>query len=80
MAGSWSEDYQEALYRDNLNMFSNIPNLAGVSPWVLFDFLSPYRQHPLNQSFFNRKGVLSDQGRKKKAWYIMKEYYTHLSE
>lgn len=80
VAGSWSEDYQEALYRDNLNMFSNIPNLAGVSPWVLFDFLSPYRQHPLNQSFFNRKGVLSDQGRKKKAWYIMKEYYTHLSE
>ncbi len=76
VAGSWSEDYQAALYRDNLTMFGNIPNLAGVSPWVLFDFLSPYRQHPVNQSFFNRKGLLSDQGKKKKAWYVMREYYT----
>ena len=76
VAGSWSEDYQAALYRDNLVMFGNIPNLAGVSPWVLFDFLSPYRQHPVNQSFFNRKGLLSDQGKKKKAWYVMHEYYT----
>ncbi len=76
VAGSWSEDYQAALYRDNLVMFGNIPNLAGVSPWVLFDFLSPYRQHPVNQSWFNRKGLLSDKGRKKKAWYIMREYYT----
>ena len=76
VAGSWSEDYQAALYRDNLTMFGNIPNLAGVSPWVLFDFLSPYRQHPVNQSWFNRKGLLSDKGKKKKAWYIMREYYT----
>ncbi len=76
VAGSWSEDYQAALYRDNLVMFGNIPNLAGVSPWVLFDFLSPYRQHPVNQSWFNRKGLLSDKGRKKKAWFIMREYYT----
>ncbi len=76
VAGSWSEDYQAALYLDNLTMFGNIPNLAGVSPWVLFDFLSPYRQHPVNQSWFNRKGLLSDKGKKKKAWYIMREYYT----
>lgn len=74
-AGSWSEDYQAALYRDNLTMFRNIPNLAGVSPWVLFDFLSPYRQHPVNQSSFNRKGLLSDKGVKKQAWHIMHEYY-----
>ena len=74
-AGSWSEDYQAALYRDNLTMFRNIPNLAGVSPWVLFDFLSPYRQHPVNQSSFNRKGLLSDRGVKKQAWHIMHEYY-----
>ena len=74
-ASSWSEDYQAALYRDNLTMFRNIPNLAGVSPWVLFDFLSPYRQHPVNQSSFNRKGLLSDKGVKKQAWHIMHEYY-----
>ena len=75
-ASSWSEDYQASLYRDNLRMFENIPNLAGVSPWVLYDFLSPYRQHPVNQAFFNRKGVLSDKGEKKKAWYVMNDYYS----
>ena len=76
VASSWSEDYQAALYRDNLAMFAGIPNLAGVSPWVLYDFLSPYRQHPVNQNWFNRKGLLSDKGRKKRAWYIMHDFYT----
>ena len=75
IASSWSEDYQAALYRDNLTMFRNIPNLAGVSPWVLFDFLSPYRQHPVNQNWFNRKGLLSDKGVKKRAWYVMHDFY-----
>ena len=76
VAGSWSEDYQASLYADNLAMFDRIPNLAGISPWILFDFMSPYRQHPVNQSFFNRKGLLSDKGEKKRAWYIMHDRYT----
>lgn len=75
VASSWSEEYQEALYRDNLRMFENIPNLRGVSPWVLFDFRSPFRFHPTNQDGWNRKGLVSDQGYRKKAWYLMKAYY-----
>jgi beta-glucuronidase len=75
VASSWSEDYQAALYRDNLQMFKNIPNLRGVSPWVLFDFRSPFRFHPSNQDGWNRKGLVSDQGYRKKAWYIMKDYF-----
>lgn len=74
-AFSWSEEYQERLYRDNIEMFSHIPNLAGVSPWILFDFRSPYRFHPQNQSDWNRKGLVSDRGYRKKAWYLMHEYY-----
>ena len=74
-ASSWSEEYQEALYRDNLRMFENIPNLRGVSPWILFDFRSPFRFHPTNQEGWNRKGLVSDQGYRKKAWYLMKAYY-----
>ena len=75
VASSWSEEYQEALYRDNLRMFENIPNLRGVSPWILFDFRSPFRFHPANQEGWNRKGLVSDQGYRKKAWYLMKAYY-----
>ena len=74
-ASSWSEEYQEALYRDNLHMFENIPNLRGVSPWILFDFRSPFRFHPTNQEGWNRKGLVSDRGYRKKAWYLMKAYY-----
>ena len=75
MASSWSEEYQERLYRDNLEMFRHIPNLAGISPWILFDFRSPYRFHPTNQEDWNRKGLVSDQGYRKKAWYLIHDYY-----
>lgn len=75
VASSWSEEYQAKLYDDNIVMFNNIPNLRGVSPWILFDFRSPFRFHPTNQEGWNRKGLVSDQGYRKKAWYIMKEYF-----
>lgn len=74
-AGSWSEEYQAEQYRNNLAMFAQIPNLAGVSPWILFDFRSPYRFHPTNQDGWNRKGLVSDKGMRKQAWYIMHDYY-----
>ena len=74
-ASSWSEEYQEQLYIDNLAMFANIPNLAGISPWILFDFRSPYRFHPTNQEGWNRKGLLSDRGQRKKAWHVIHDYY-----
>jgi len=75
IVSSWSEDYQATLYRDNLEMLKHIPNLRGTSPWILFDFRSPFRFHPTNQEDWNRKGLVSDQGYRKKAWYLMKEYY-----
>ena len=56
-------------------MFANIPNLAGISPWILFDFRSPYRFHPTNQEGWNRKGLLSDRGQRKKAWHVIHDYY-----
>ena len=74
-AQSWSEEYQEALYKKNLVTFKNIPNLRGTSPWVLFDFRSPTRLLPNFQDGWNRKGLVSDQGFRKKAWYIMNEFY-----
>jgi len=72
---SWSEEMMEKLYRDNLKMFNNIPNLSGTVPWLLFDFRSPNRWHKQNQDGWNRKGLVSDKGQRKKAWYVMKAYY-----
>lgn len=78
VASSWSEDYQAKLYKDNIVMFKQIPNLRGVSPWVLFDFRSPFRFHPTYQDGWNRKGLVSDQGYRKKAWYIMRDYFQNI--
>jgi beta-glucuronidase len=47
---------------------------------VLADFRSPYRMQSTYQKGWNRKGLLSDQGEKKKAWYIMKAYYDGLKD
>ena len=79
-AHSWSEEYQEELYNKNLIMFKNIPNMRGICPWVLFDFRSPNRLHPLFQEGWNRKGLISDKGQRKKAWYIMKNFYGELDK
>ena len=56
-------------------MFEQVPTLAGISPWILFDFRSPRRLHPTKQSCWNRKGLISDQGYRK-AWYVIHEYYS----
>ncbi|AOC95465.1 Beta-glucuronidase [Flavobacterium anhuiense] len=76
----WNEEYQEELYIQNTQMFNRIEGLAGVSPWILVDFRSPRRQLPNIQDFFNRKGLISDQGIKKKAFYVMKDWYKQKEE
>jgi beta-glucuronidase len=74
-AFSWREEYQEQIYKDQVTMFPTIPNLVGVCPWLLVDYRSPGRMHPIFQRGWNRKGLLSDKGEKKKAWFIIKKFY-----
>jgi beta-glucuronidase len=78
-ASSWNEDYQEQLYKDQVTMFSRINDLNGVFPWLLVDYRSSGRMHPVYQKGWNRKGLISDHGEKKKAWYIMKSYYNTIN-
>jgi beta-glucuronidase len=71
----WSEEYQDALYRNQFQMLDKIPGLRGMTPWILVDFRSPRRQHPYFQDFWNRKGLISDDGKKKQAFWTLKGYY-----
>jgi beta-glucuronidase len=71
----WSEEYQEALYRNQITLLGKIGNLRGMTPWILTDFRSPRRQHPIYQNFWNRKGLMSETGKKKKAFFILKDFY-----
>ncbi len=71
----FTEENQALVYKNNLIMLDNIDALRGVTPWILKDFRSPRRPLPGIQDFWNRKGLLSENGTRKQAWYLMKDWY-----
>jgi beta-glucuronidase len=77
----WSEEYQEWFYQEQVAMFKRMPdNFSGLSPWILADFRSPRRNHPIYQQGWNRKGLIDDQGNKKKAFHVLEQYYRELAD
>jgi beta-glucuronidase len=74
----WTEEYQAAIYKYQFQMFKKMPFLRGLSPWVLMDFRSPTRQLPGIQDGFNRKGLVSNTGEKKKAFFVLQGYYARM--
>lgn len=72
----WSEEYQEWFYEEQIEMMKRMPdNYVGMSPWILNDFRSPRRNNPVYQEGWNNKGLFDHNGKKKKAFYILKAYY-----
>ena len=71
----FTEDYQARVYRRQLRMLENSGALRGMSPWILKDFRAPYRLHTGYQDYWNRKGLISETGVKKKAFYVLADYY-----
>ncbi len=71
----WTEEYQADVYRHQLGMLDRIAPLRGMSPWILMDFRSPNRVLTGVQDEFNRKGLISDQGQKKQAFYVLQQAY-----
>jgi len=76
----WTEEFQASIYRHQIPMLNRIDFLAGTTPWILMDFLSPRRPLPEIQDYWNRKGLISDQGQKKQAFYVMQNFYKRLME
>ena len=76
----FSEEYQAEYYRQTLAMLSRIPNFDGLSPWILKDFRSPRRQLPGIQDGWNRKGLVSETGRKKLAFGVLADWYRARSQ
>jgi beta-glucuronidase len=71
----WTEEYQAEIYRHQIGMLNKIPQLRGTTPWILMDFRSPVRELPGIQDGFNRKGLVSDQGKKKAAFFVLQKAY-----
>ena len=74
----WTEEYQENAYQHQVSMLKRISFLRGTCPWILMDFRSPRRPLPGIQDFHNRKGLISDRGEKKKAFFVMQRYYQEI--
>ncbi len=76
----WTEEYQENLYQHQLGMIRRMPNLAGLTPWVLMDFRSPARMLPGVQDYHNRKGLISNRGQRKLAFYTLQTFYKKMAD
>jgi beta-glucuronidase len=72
----FSEEYQAEYYRKTLEMTASMPQLQGMSPWILKDFRSPRREHPVYQNGWNRKGLISETGVRKEAFKVLSDYYS----
>jgi len=71
----WSEEFQASIYRNQIAMLNKIPQLRGTTPWLLMDFRSPVRLLPGIQDGFNRKGLVSTDGKKKMAFFVLQKAY-----
>ena len=74
----FSEEFQAEYYRQTLAMMRKVPFARGISPWLLKDFRSPRRQHPIFQQGWNRKGLISPTGQRKQAFEVLAEEYRKL--
>jgi beta-glucuronidase len=68
------------VYAHQLAMLERIPFLRGVTPWILADFRSPRRPLPGIQDYWNRKGLISDRGIRKQAFFVLQRYYREVAE
>ena len=74
----WTEEFQETFYQHQIRMLQRISFLRGTTPWILKDFRSPRRTLPGIEDYFNRKGLVSDRGEKKKAFFVLQNFYREM--
>jgi len=74
----WTEEFQEDLYIKSIEMLKRMEGLSGCTPWLLMDFRSPKRMLGGIQDGFNRKGLYSNKGIKKKAFFVMQKWYEEI--
>lgn len=73
--GVWTEDYQANVYRAQTTMLANSPQVQGMTPWILKDFRAMLRTLGDIQDYRNRKGLVDENGRRKQAFYVLRDFY-----
>jgi beta-glucuronidase len=71
----WTEDKQKRIYEQQVETFKKCPYIAGITPWILYDFRCPRRLNRYQEGF-NRKGLIdADRKTRKPAFYVMQDFY-----
>ncbi|MCP4958291.1 MAG: beta-glucuronidase, partial [Actinomycetia bacterium] len=68
----WTEEFQAAVYNEQISMIRNQADCVGLSPWILKDFRTPLRVLPEIQDGYNRKGLVSEEGERKLAFDVLR--------
>lgn len=71
----WTEEYQAKVYASQTSMLAQSPEVQGMTPWILKDFRAMLRTLPGIQDYYNRKGLMSPEGERKQAYYILQDFY-----
>jgi beta-glucuronidase len=72
----WTEEQQANVLEHQFAMLRKIPQVRGVTPWVLMDFRSPTRNIPRLQDGYNRKGLFSEKMEQKKGFFVVQKTYS----
>jgi len=71
----FTEEKQEAIHREQLEILDRVPYVRGYIPWLLYDYRSERRQTRFQRGF-NRKGLIADdKATKKRAFTFMADRY-----
>ncbi|NYZ16111.1 glycoside hydrolase family 2 [Azospirillum sp. RWY-5-1] len=75
----FTEDCQEAVYREQLAILATAPYVRGLTPWILYDFRTERRQTAFQRGW-NRKGLIAeDKTTRKRAFAVLADHYSALA-
>ncbi len=75
----FTEEKQQKIYEDQIAVIRELPNIGGMTPWILYDFRAPFRTNNF-QNKYNLKGLLSaDKKTRKLAFTTLQNFYKELS-
>ena len=71
----WTEEQQAYVLQHQFDIIRRIPQLRGVTVWVLAEFRSSTRKIPKLQNGFNRKGLYSETMQPKLSVQLVRKTY-----
>ncbi len=71
----WTEEYQAEVYRAQIEMLRASPQVQGMTPWILKDFRAMLRPLAGVQDYYNRKGLMDENGNRKLAFDVLNTFY-----